>query len=80
MFISSPESPFVQFLTYFPLTAPIRLCFVTHSDLAIWEATIAIGIMAVLAVLVLMIAVRVFKCSALEYSRTLSVGEILDPR
>lgn len=81
LFISSPESPIVQGLSYFPLTAPIPLMLRNAvGNLEYWEAAIAVLIMMITALIVLRIAVRVFKFGALEYSRKLSISEILRPR
>jgi ABC-2 type transport system permease protein len=42
-----------------------------------WEIALAIPIMAVTAVIILILAVRVFRFGALEYSRKLSIKEII---
>lgn len=81
LFVSSPDSPIVQFLSYFPLTAPIPLMLRNAvGNLELWQAGIAIVIMAIAASIILFLAVRMFKYGALEYSRRLSIGEILKPR
>lgn len=80
LFISSPDAGIVQALTYFPLTAPIPLMLRNAvGNLDATEATIAIAIMAITTIVVLNIAIRVFKYGALEYSRKLSLSEILRP-
>ena len=80
LFVSSPDSPIVQALSYFPFTAPIPLMLRNAvGNLEVWEALISVGVMAVTAVIILAIAVRVFKYGALEYSRKLSVREIVRP-
>lgn len=77
LFVSSPDSPFVQFLSYFPLTAPIPLLLRNAvGNLELWQAGIALVILALSAVITLNFAVRVFKQGALEYSRKLSFKEI----
>ncbi len=77
LFVTSPDSPFVQFLSYFPLTAPIPLLLRNAvGNLELWEAMVAIIILAITAVIVLNLAVRVFKQGALEYSRKLSLKEV----
>lgn len=78
LFISAPESPFVQFLTLFPLTAPIPLLLRNAvGNLHSWEILVAIPILIISALIVLALAVRVFRFGALEYSRKLSLREIL---
>lgn len=77
LFISSPEQPFVQFMSYFPLTSPIPLMLRNAAGTITWpEILIGSGILVVSAVIVIRIAVRVFQSGALEYSRRLSFKEI----
>ena len=79
LFISAPDSPFVRFLSLFPLTAPIPLLLRNAvGNLTGWEIALAIPIMAVTAVIILILAVRVFRFGALEYSRKLSFKEIFN--
>ncbi len=77
LFISAPHSPLVQFLSYFPLTAPIPLLLRNAvGNLTTIEAWISIAILAVTAAGVIKVAVQVFRYGALEYSRRLSLKEI----
>lgn len=77
LFISSPESGIVQFLSYFPLTAPIPLLLRNAAGTIAWhEVLIGTVILVISAILVIRIAVRVFQHGALEYSRKLSFKEI----
>lgn len=77
LFVSSPDSLLVQFLSYFPLTAPIPLLLRNAvGNLAVWQALIALAILVLTTALVIRIAVRVFHQGALEYSRKLSIREI----
>lgn len=77
LFISAPNQPFVQVLTYFPLTAPIPLLLRNAAGTITWlELLIGASIVIVSAILVVRIAVRVFQHGALEYSRKLSFKEI----
>ncbi len=78
LFISSPESPLVQFLSYFPLTAPIPLLLRNAAGTITWpEVFIGTAILIITAVIVIRIAVRIFQFGALEYSRRLSFKEVL---
>lgn len=78
LFVSAPDSDIVRFLSFFPLTAPIPLLLRNAvGNLAGWEIAIALPILAVTAVVILALAVRVFKFGALEYSRKLSIKEVL---
>lgn len=77
LFVSSPDMPIVQFLSYFPLTAPIPLLLRNAvGNLELWQAAISILILATTAVIVMWIAIRTFRYGALEYNRRLSLKEI----
>lgn len=77
LFVSSPDSPLVQGLSYFPFTAPIPLMLRNAiGNLGYGPAIISIVILLITAVLVMMVAVRIFRYGALEYSRRLSLKEI----
>lgn len=77
LFVSQPEATVVQFLSNFPFTAPIPLLLRNAvGNLTISEATIAIAVMSVTAVIVMWLAIRAFRYGALEYSRRLSISEI----
>lgn len=77
LFVSAPQSPLVQFLTFFPLTAPIPLMLRNAvGNLSVTEALIGIVILAISAVVSLSMAVRLFRFGALEYSRRLSLKEV----
>jgi len=77
LFISSPDMPIVQFLSYFPFTAPIPLMLRNAvGNLELWQAGIAFIILFITAVVVMLVAVRTFRYGALEYDRRLSLKEI----
>ena len=77
LFISSPEQPLVQALTYFPLTAPIPLLLRNAAGtITIPEVLLGLVVLTVTAYFVIRIAVRIFRFGALEYSRKLSLREI----
>ena len=81
LFISAPDAPLVRFLSLFPFTAPIPLLLRNAvGNLHPWELAIALPILIVSAALVLMLAVRVFRYGALEYSRKVSLSEIFGRR
>ncbi len=74
LFISRPHDPIVTTLSYFPLTAPIPLMLRNAvGNLSVGEAFIGIAILAVSAVIALIVAVRLFRYGALEYSKMLSL-------
>lgn len=81
LYVSSPDAKIVQFLSYFPLTAPIPLLIRNAvGNLAYWQAGVGLVILTITAAVVLAIAVRTFRYGALEYSRRLSLQDILFPR
>lgn len=81
LFISAPNSGFVTFLTLFPFTAPIPLLLRNAvGNLQGWEVLAALVILSVAAVIVMLLAVRVFRYGALEYSRKLSLREVFGRR
>ena len=79
--ISSPQSPIVQLLAYFPYTAPITaLILNAFGSLPLWQAIIIIVELFVLAVVVLRIAVRLFRYGSIEYSSKVKVRDVLGRR
>ncbi len=72
LFISSPDSPFVRFLTFFPLTAPIPAMLRNAvGNLSLTDTIVVIAILAVSSAVVMSIAVKVFRNGAIEYGRNL---------
>ncbi|MFI5212816.1 MAG: ABC transporter permease, partial [Candidatus Saccharimonadales bacterium] len=77
LFISAPDSGIVRFLSFFPLTAPIPLMLRNAvGNLTIPEALLGIVLLAMSASLVMMIAIRLFRYGALEYTKRLSLSTI----
>lgn len=78
LFISAPDSLIVQILSYFPLTAPIPLLLRNAvGNLSLFEALIALVLLAITTAIVIRIGVRIFRFGALEYSRKLSFKEVV---
>jgi ABC-2 type transport system permease protein len=77
LFVSAPNSPIVTGLSLFPFTAPIPLLLRNAvGNLQGWEVALSLAILTVSTVVVMGIAVRLFRYGALEYSRKLSLAEI----
>lgn len=77
LFVSAPTSPFVGFLTLFPLTAPIPLMLRNAvGNLSTVDTILGISILTVSAVIALTIAIRIFRYGVLEYSRRMPLGAI----
>ena len=71
--MTDPSNPVVQFITYFPLTAPTTsLVRNTVGNITVPEAALSLGIMTVVAALSLWLVVRVFPKGALEFQSALS--------
>ncbi len=78
LFISAPESPIVQFLTFFPLTAPIPLMLRNAvGNLSGLDTVLGISILAISAIIALSLAIRIFQYGALEYANRVSFKSIL---
>lgn len=73
--ISDPGAPIVQVFTYFPLTAPVtamlRNGFGTLSPV---EAGIVIAELFVVGILILRLAVHLFRYRSIEYGKKLSIA------
>lgn len=81
LFVSAPQSGLVQFLSYFPFTAPIPLLLRNAvGNLSLAEATIGLVILSLAAMLTIAVAVRVFQYGALQYGRRLTLKEIFSIR
>jgi ABC-2 type transport system permease protein len=75
LIVSDPHAPIVQIFTYFPLSAPVtamlRNGFGTVSPL---ESVIVIAELFITGVLVLRLAVHLFRYGSIEYSNKLSIA------
>lgn len=81
VFVSYPESLFVQFFSYFPLTAPIPLLLRNAvGNLPLHEALIALAILAATTVGVMLLAVRLFRYGAMSYDSKLSLAALRTKR
>ena len=74
LIISDPDAPIVQIFTYFPLSAPVtamlRNGFGTLSPL---ESTIIIAELFITGILILRLAVHLFRYGSIQYSNKLSI-------
>lgn len=81
MIVSSPELGIVQFLTMFPLTAPITLLLRNSVDnISTPEMLASLSILALTSAFVLWLAVRIFQYGSMEYSKVLSFSSIFSKR
>jgi ABC-2 type transport system permease protein len=74
LIIADPHAPIVQVCTYFPLAAPVtamrRNGFGTLAPL---EATILVAELFILGILILRLAVHLFRYGSIHYSGKLSI-------
>lgn len=78
LFISTPESPIVKFLSFLPLTAPIPLLLRNAvGNLSIADALIGCLILLISAGLAMIVAVKLFRYGVLQYSSRLSLSVLL---
>lgn len=78
LFISTPESPIVKFLSFFPLTAPIPLLLRNAvGNLSTADALIGCLILLISAGLAMIVAVKLFRYGVLQYSSRLSLSVLL---
>lgn len=79
--ISSPQAPIVQLLAYFPYTAPITaLILNAFGSLPLWQAIVIIVELFALSVVVLRIAVRLFRYGSIEYTSKVRIRDVLGRR
>lgn len=79
--LTDPENPVVQFITYFPITAPTTaLLRNTVGNISAGEAALSLGIMAVTALVVLWLVVKIFPKGALEFQNALSLKTIFSKK
>jgi ABC-2 type transport system permease protein len=79
--ISSPQSPIVQVLAFFPYTAPVTaLILNAFGSLPVWQAIIIILELFLLAAVVLRLAVRLFRYGSIEYTNKVKIRDVLGRR
>lgn len=79
--LTDPSNPVVQFITYFPITAPsTSLLRNTVGNLPVSEAVLSLAIMTVSAFVILWLVVKVFPKGALEFQNPLSLRTIFSKR
>lgn len=79
--VSSPQSPIVQVLAFFPYTAPITaLILNAFGSLPLWQAIVIVLELFVLSLIVLRLAVRLFRYGSIEYSSKVRIRDVLGGR
>ncbi len=79
--LTDPSNPVVQFITYFPVTAPTTaLVRNVVGNISVVESFISLGIMTLTAIGVLWLTIRVFPKGALEFQNALSLRAIFSKK
>jgi len=79
--LSDPANPVVQFITFFPVTAPTTsLIRNTVGNITPVESLISLGIMTAVALLVLWLTIRIFPKGALEFQNPLSLRAVFSKK
>lgn len=77
LMVTSPESPLVKFLTFFPLTSPVvALIRNTVGNMGLLESWLALGAMIIFMILSIWIAVKAFRLGALEFGSTIKLSKL----
>ena len=73
-----PNSPIWVVLTIFPVTAPVATMLrLGVSDIAAWELAASIAVMVLSIIVVLLLAIKVFRIYLLMYGKRPNLGEII---
>jgi ABC-2 type transport system permease protein len=74
MMITNVTNTATSFITFFPFTAPVPLMLRNAvGNLGAWEVAIGVTILAITAIIVFVIAARLFQTGAVEYSKKMSL-------
>ena len=78
LLVSDPHGTVSQIFTFFPLTAPVSsLLRNATGGLYWWEATIALGVLAVFGWLFLSLGVRLFRTGSISYGSRVNIARAL---
>jgi len=76
--VTSPDQLIVKVMSFFPLTAPITLMLRNAAgNLSALETIVGVSILLVSGVILMALAIRIFRFGSLEYARRLGIREIL---
>ena len=77
LFVTSPESPIVAALSFFPLTAPIPLLLRNAvGNLSPIETVIGVVMLIFFAIIIFLVAARLFQTGAVEYDKKMSLKNL----
>jgi ABC-2 type transport system permease protein len=73
-----PNNPIWVVMTIFPVTAPVTTMLrLGVSDIAVWELATSISVLALSIIVVLVLAIKVFRTYLLMYGKRPTLGEIV---
>jgi ABC-2 type transport system permease protein len=75
---NNPNNVIVQFLTMFPLTAPVTVMLrMGLTDIPVWQLAVSIGLMIATIIGLLVLVAKVFRTFLLMHGKTPRLGEII---
>ena len=75
--LSNPDGTLAKVLSYIPVTAPVAAMSRRALDaMNVWEVALALAILAILSILGMMLAVRLFRAYLLMYGQRPSIAQI----
>jgi ABC-2 type transport system permease protein len=81
LIVSDPHALIVQVFTYFPFSAPITAMMRNaFGSLSLWEAAIVVVELFGFGIVVLRLAVRLFRYGSIEYTKKLSIKTVFSDR
>ncbi|MCL2094948.1 ABC transporter permease [Candidatus Saccharibacteria bacterium] len=77
-YLATEPSALANFLTFFPLSAPISLfARLALGTIPLWQFWLATGVVALFAVIFIFLTIRTFQLGLMEFSRKLQFKEII---
>jgi ABC-2 type transport system permease protein len=78
LIMNSPNNVIAQFLTLFPLTAPITVMLrMGITDIPVWQFAVSIGLMIATIIGLLVLVAKIFRTFLLMHGKTPRLGEIV---
>ncbi len=76
--ITDPGAPLAKILSYFPLTSPITMIMrLSTAEVQYYEVVISTMILAVSAIVIIELSVKIFRASLLMYGKKITLKEVI---
>jgi ABC-2 type transport system permease protein len=76
--LTNPGSPLTKILSYFPLTSPITMIMrLSTAEVQYYEVVISTMILAVSAIVIIELSVKIFRASLLMYGKKITLKEVI---